>query len=81
MERENELFDENNRRFIQHQRRLRAADQQRRAAFQQNNSTEAYVSPPIDPLYPGLDTFLAVVGIPLRTQANTRFNTNGVNPR
>ena len=81
MEVENRLFDENNRRFIQHQQRLRAAqqqaDQQRRADFQANNRIEPYVPPPI----PGFVNPLAEFGIPLRTQANTQFNTNGVNPR
>jgi hypothetical protein len=81
MENENRLFDENNRRVVQHQRRLREADQRRREAFQSNNSIEPYVSPPLGGLYPGLPALLAELGIPLRTQANTRFNTNGVNPR
>ena len=85
MERENELFDANNRRHIQdfqrrraeEQQRRAAEDQRRRAAFQQNNRIEPYVSPPI----PGFFNPLAEFGIPLRTQANTQFNTNGVNPR
>ena len=89
MERENELFDENNRRFMQHHQQRRAAedqqrraaaaaeDQQRRAEFQRNNTIPPYVSPPI----PGFVNPLAEFGIPLRTQANTRFNANGVNPR
>jgi hypothetical protein len=82
MERENELFDQNIRRHVQADRQRRAEEQQRRAAaFQSNNTIPPYQSPPLDDLYPGLDTFLAVLGVPLRTQANTRFNTNGVNPR
>ena len=89
MERENELFDQNNRLVVQdfHRRRA-AADQQRRAAaaedqrlraeFQRHSrSIEPYVSPPL----PGFVNPLAEFGIPLRTQANTQFNTNGVNPR
>jgi hypothetical protein len=77
MENENQLFDENNRRVVQHQRRLREADQRRREAFQSNNSIEPYVSPPL----PGFVNPTADLGIPLRTQANTQLNTNGVNPR
>jgi hypothetical protein len=89
MERENELFDQNNRLVVQdfHRRRA-AADQQRRAAaaedqrlraeFQRHSrSIEPYVPQPL----PGFVNPLAEFGIPLRTQANTQFNTNGVNPR
>jgi len=84
VERENELFDQNIRRHVQAFRQRRREEdrqhreeQQRRADFQANNRIEPYVSPPI----PGFVNFLADEGIPLRTQANTRFNTNGVNPR
>jgi hypothetical protein len=92
MERENELFDQNIRRHVQADRQRRAAEQQRRAAeqqrraaedqqrraeFQHNNSIEPYVPQPL----PGFVNPLAEFGIPLRTQANTQFNTNGVNPR
>ena len=85
MERENELFDQNNRLVVQDFHRRRAEEQQRRAAedrrrreaFQNNNSIEPYVPQPL----PGFVNPLAEFGIPLRTQANTQFNTNGVNPR
>jgi hypothetical protein len=81
MERENELFDENSRRLVQADRRRREADQRRRQAFQDNNTIEPYVPQPLGGLYPGFPALLAELGIPLRTQANTQFNTNGVNPR
>jgi hypothetical protein len=77
MERENELFDQNIRRHVQADRQRRAAEQQRRADFQSNNRIEPYVPQPL----PGFFNPLAEFGIPLRTQANTQFNTNGVNPR
>jgi len=88
MERENELFDQNIRRHVQafqqrrrEEDRQRREEQQRRADFQSNNRIEPYRSPPLGGLYPGLPALLAELGVPLRTQANTQFNTNGVNPR